>query len=355
MHQNNIGSLRFIGAFLVLFGHGYTLAGGEGTRDPISHWIVSYSPFHQGLPGLGVALFFVLSGYLVTASFVRRGNLIDYAVARVLRIYPALIVAVLFCAFFVGLLATTLPALSYLSHHETLLFTLQNSSLWGIHHTLPGVFADLPWKNSVNGSLWTLPFELVMYVSVACVGCCGLFRSRVWFNALAIIAILLFAFAAKLLPFFDHPAHVYPAMAFLFGSLFFINREYLKPNAFGFIILLVLSVFSFNSGAYNTVSLFCFAYFILGIGLSERSLLPVFDKHGDFSYGLYLYAFPLQQLSVYYFGGDNTLLINTIAFCGAMTMAAVSWKFVESPCLLLKKPLSSRLVALFNRSTAAQT
>ncbi|MGI9296134.1 MAG: acyltransferase family protein [Pseudomonadales bacterium] len=355
MHRNNIGSLRLIGAFLVLFGHGYTLSGGHGMRDPISEWLVSYSPFHQGLPGLGVALFFIVSGYLVTASFVRRGKLIDYAVARVLRIYPALIVAILFCVLFVGLLVTTLPAMSYLSHHETILFTLQNSSLLGIHHTLPGVFADLPWKNTVNGSLWTLPFELLMYLSVACVGACGLFRSRVLFNAFAIIAILFFAFGSKFLPFLNHPAHVYPALAFLFGSLFFVNRDDVKPNAFGFVILLAVSAISFNTTAYNTVSLFCFAYFILAIGLSERSLLPAFDKHGDFSYGLYLYAFPLQQLSIYYFGGGNTWLINTIAFGGAMTMAVVSWKFVESPCLLLKQPVSSRLVALFNRSKVELT
>lgn len=353
MHQNNIGSLRFIGAFLVLFGHGYTLSGGPGSRDPASQWLADYSPFDQGLPGLGVALFFALSGYLVTASYTRRNHLIDYTVARVLRIYPALIVAVLFCVFFVGLLVTTLPTLAYLSHHETLLFALQNSSLLGIHHSLPGVFASLPWKDSVNGSLWTLPYELLMYVVVGIAGACGIFKLRLLFNALAAMVTVCLVLAPKVAPFFASPAHVFPALAFLYGSTLFVNRDFLKPRVSGCVMLLLLCMVSFRTAVYDVVSLFFFSYFFLGVGLSKRRLLPAFDRYGDFSYGLYLYAFPLQQLAVLNLGGDSVWLINSLAFCGAMVMAFVSWSLIERPCLALKQPLSARLIALFNRAKAA--
>ncbi len=89
--------------------------------------------------------------------------------------------------------------------------------------------------------------------------------------------------------------------------------------------------------------------------LIVATLLFAFDKHGDFSYGLYLYAFPLQQLSIYYFGGDNTLLRNTITFVAAITMAAISWRFVEKQCLAPKKPVSARLAALFDRAKVELT
>ena len=109
---------------------------------------------------------------------------------------------------------------------------------------------------------------------------------------------------------------------------------------------------SFKTAAYNAISLFSFTYCILAVGLSERGLLPAFDKQGDFSYGLYLYAFPLQQLAIYYFGGDKVWLINTLAFGGAMCMAIIFWRFVEKPCLALKKPLSGWLATRFNRFKA---
>ncbi len=355
MHSNNIGSLRFIGAFFVLFGHGYTLAGGAGTIDPVSDWMRDHSPFALGLPGLGVALFFALSGYLVTASFVRRGGLIDYSVARALRIYPALVVAVLFCAFFVELLVTTLPTLAYVSHFETLRFALQNSSLLGIHHTLPGVFSSQPWGNSVNGSLWTLPLELLMYAAVACAGVCGFFKSRLLFNALALVALLCFLFTPAPPAFFASPAHFCPVLAFLFGALLFINRESVRFTRLGCFILLALCVMSFKTDAYNAISLFSFTYFVLALGLSERTWLPAFDKHGDFSYGLYLYAFPLQQIAIYYVGGENVLLINTLAFSGAMCLAVISWRLVEKPCLALKKPLSDWLTEQIGRRKARIT
>ncbi len=355
MHSNNIGSLRFIGAFLVLYGHGYTLARGGGSLDPVSHWLRDYSPFALGLPGLGVALFFALSGYLVTASFVRRGSLIDYSVARALRIYPALIIALLFCVFVVGLLVTTLPALTYASHIETLRFTLQNSSLLGIHHTLPGVFSSQPWGNSVNGSLWTLPLELLMYASVACAGISGVFKSRLLFNACALAALLFLFLTPDLLTFFTLPSHVSPVLAFVFGTALFINREFVRVNMPGCLILLVLCVMSWQTAAYNAIALFSFTYFILAVGLSKRTWLPAFDKHGDFSYGLYLYAFPLQQLAIYYFGDDNVLLINTLAFGGAMCMAIMSWRWVEKPCLALRRPLSEWLTARLGRRRADLT
>ncbi len=120
-------------------------------------------------------------------------------------------------------------------------------------------------------------------------------------------------------------------------------------------MLLVLCVMSWQTAAYNAIALFSFTYFILAVGLGKRTWLPAFDKHGDFSYGLYLYAFPLQQLAIYYFGGDNVLLINTLAFGGAMCMAFMSWRWVEKPCLALKQPLGEWLTVRLGRRKADLT
>lgn len=342
MYNNNAGTLRLLAAFMVLWGHGFTLASGkQSVHDPLSHILMSISPFKLALPGLGVALFFILSGYLITGSQIKNRGLHHYIASRVFRIYPALIVAVLFCALVTGSIFTTLPLDVYLTHKGTWNFILHNSTLiQGIHFKLPGVFNELPWKGGVNGSLWTLPIELKMYIFVAVIGLLGIFQERKTFNALGIIFVLVFLVNPDEFPLLDKPNHAYLGLSFLFGAFLKVNEENLVNNFK--IILFSLSLISywfFGSKYYNFFSLMLFSVAVIYISFYAKFSLPKLDKYGDFSYGLYLYAFPLQQVSIYYLGSNTPSLNNIVALFGAMILAIFSWFIVEKPATQLKYKL----------------
>ncbi|WP_317930498.1 acyltransferase [Halioxenophilus sp. WMMB6] len=334
MHDNNIGTLRFFGAFFVLLGHGFTLSAGDAAvHDPLSHWLKFYTPFNKALPGVGVMLFFVLSGYLITASFQRSRSTIDYCLARFLRIYPALFVAVIFCLL-IGLFFTTLPAVDYLRHPATHRFFTQNTVLFlGISFHLPGVFSQLPWPNGINGSLWTLPVELGMYGYVFVLGVLKVFNNRLLFNIVASALVGLFLYNPGDFPLLTRPGYAYLGLSFLLGAAFYINRERINYNLSVLAGLVLLSAVLYGSRYYNFFALITFTYGVLFLGLSQRLRLPRLDKYGDLSYGLYLYAFPVQQTLIYYIGGHHPWLLNLSALIISLVLAVLSWRFIEQPVL----------------------
>jgi peptidoglycan/LPS O-acetylase OafA/YrhL len=337
MFNNNAGSLRFIAAFLVLWGHGFALsAGAHSVHDPLSDILKAYTPYSLALPGVGVALFFILSGYLITGSYLSSKKISSFLVSRVFRIFPALIVAVLFCAVIIGGGVTSLPLEDYFRNQGTWNFIFQNSILInGISFRLPGVFNDLPWKGGVNGSLWTLPIELSMYFYVAVLGLLGALGERRVFNILFIFIITLFLANPASFPFLQTPKHEYLGLSFLAGAFFRINIDILKDSFRACVVVLFLScVVSYGHPSYNF-----FASCIIWLGFFCRFRMPQLDKYGDFSYGLYLYAFPFQQLSIYIFGHENPYLINLVSFLFSICMAVLSWFYIEKPAIKVKNKL----------------
>ena len=148
--DNNFNLIRIIAAFAVLVDHSYALSLGSAEAVPT---IIGMS-----LAVLPVDVFFVTSGFLVTASLLKRQSAIEFVLARVLRIYPALLVMQVLVVFGLGLFFTTAGRASYLVNYHTLLYLIKGSTLVTcVDQTLPGVFQNNPFKNTVNGSLWTMP------------------------------------------------------------------------------------------------------------------------------------------------------------------------------------------------------
>jgi len=162
--DNNFNLMRFIAASMVLFGHCYPLSGSPH-QEPLSQYGITFGY-------LAVDIFFITSGFLVARSLMIRQDIISFATARALRIFPALIVAVLFSVFVVGLAFTTLPADAFLKHPavSTYLFNNITLVLQPTAFVLPNVFESNPYKQSVNGSLWTLPWEMNMYILLGMLG-----------------------------------------------------------------------------------------------------------------------------------------------------------------------------------------
>ncbi len=243
--DNNFNLIRFFAAILVLYSHSFALAIGTGDAEPMRNII----GMTWGI--IAVDIFFITSGFLITSSFLSRNNLIVFSWARILRIYPALIVAVFFCVFIVGLCFTTMNIWDYLSNIQTYKFLLKNSVLFGgVEYNLPGVFNDIPWKNAVNGSLWTLPYEVKMYVILAVILSFIALLEK-WLRFVSHKnTLLLLSGGAIIIHFFNH---FHPILSvnfvrlffmFFIGATFYVWRDKVLLSQSHFIIMLLILVSS---------------------------------------------------------------------------------------------------------------
>ena len=139
--NNNFNFIRIIAAYSVLVTHSFALALGSGDAEPFRNAL------QMTMGSMAVDVFFVTSGFLVTASLLNRGSVIEFCYARALRILPALIVMLLLCVCVIGVLFTNRSAALYFLSHDTYLFFLKNSLLFlGVSYNLPGVFEEPPTK-----------------------------------------------------------------------------------------------------------------------------------------------------------------------------------------------------------------
>ena len=161
--DNNFNLVRLMAAGLVLVSHSWPLTGTPG--EPLER-VAGFSLGH-----LGVDIFFVVSGFLVTGSLLDR-PMRSFLRARALRIFPALAANAFGTALVIGPFVTALPLAGYFTTWDTWRYALQNSLTWpmGVCWTLPGVFLGNPGGHAVNGALWSLPWELTMYVLLALLG-----------------------------------------------------------------------------------------------------------------------------------------------------------------------------------------
>ncbi len=187
--DNNFNLVRLLAAAGVLVSHSWPLSGTP--VDPFERF-AGFSLGH-----LGVDVFFVVSGYLVTGSLLARRSLGAFVRARALRIFPALAASAFGTALVIGPLVSSWPPARYLTAWGTWRYALQNSTTWpwGVCWWLPAVFLHQPGGPAVNGALWSLPWELTMYALLAAFGAL-LLRPRPWLTLAGLRWIVLAIAAA---------------------------------------------------------------------------------------------------------------------------------------------------------------
>jgi peptidoglycan/LPS O-acetylase OafA/YrhL len=333
---NNFDFMRFLLALSVIFSHSFAFLYNPTWYgfDPLLH----LTNGQAGFGGSAVDGFFLISGFLVTQSWANTRDLGAFVAKRALRIVPALAVVLAFCTFVVGPLAVQ-DIGSYFHNPGTYRFlALMFAKRIDVSDVLPGVFVHNPEPRDVDGSLWTIRYELGCYGIVAAFGLLGLYKRPASVVGLAIVSFVLKAlhiFGIHSFGLFDNLFHL--LTYFSVGMLFYLYRARIAHSPvllIGSILVLVLS--AFVKLLPLTMPIF-FGYLIFYVAFSNKIRLQRFAKHGDISYGMYLYACPIQQLLVFYlprsFNAGTLFLTATLltALC-----AALSWRFVEEPALRLK-------------------
>lgn len=349
--DNNFNLVRFLAASAVILHHAIPFQ-----IRPID-WLTRD---RETLGSLAVLVFFVISGFLVTQSFTRNKSLAAFLSARALRIFPALWIAVPF-TIIVSSFASAVPWGAYLTHPQTIKYWLHNSFMWNLEYHLPGAFLHVPMAREVNGSLWTMPTELRMYWICAGLGLLGIYTLRPAFNAL-LLGLMLLAMVTNVeaWPSVGSINAAQWEFAFLIGAAVFVNRNEIRlsiPVA----LLLLASIRLITDPQMGRLYIVpAIAYATLCFCLHPALFFRPFTRLGDYSYGLYIYAFPLQQQMVFYHPKMNWLARLALTYPIILAVAVLSWHLVEKPALSLKKrfapgpyPLDSPAeVAVISRGVA---
>lgn len=327
--DNNFDFLRVAAAAAVLVSHQYALSGLAEPITPVGSW-----------GGIGVLVFFSISGYLVAGSWCHDPSMWRFAARRLLRIWPGLAVACVLVTLVFGTATSTLGACAYVASPATWEY-FRVLDLWEFKSHLPGVFAGNPVPESVNGSLWTIPYEIRCYLALAIVGLVGLMR-RYWLLPLAFLAFaswFFFLFKTG----YDQPIRMHLQMAVVFfcaASLYQLRGYWLQRRLLAwFLVVGVITILWF--GGWQEIA------FTLGLpmvvvlfGCGSLPVLRRTGRFGDVSYGLYIYAYPVQQALISLSG--NRLPVGTGVVASAMVtlvLAWLSWRLVEQPALRLKNRL----------------
>lgn len=347
--DNNFNLFRLIAAWSVLVSHSFAIVSGDPGTEPLVQWL-GVTP-----ASLAVDAFFFTSGFLVTNSLVANSGagvrgLLRFALARIFRIYPALIVMVLLTIVLLGLFFTPMPLREVLRHEQTTWYLLKNSTLfWGTTGSLPGVFADLPLRNVINGSLWTLPFEVRMYVALG-----GLWlllaalaghRKKVFQLLIVLVALgaLVTHLSALLL---EGQLDQRRRLTFLFfaGAACWLFRHSITLTTRNFVILaLAVGASTFDKTAFALVYHLSLSYLMLWIAYVPGGVLRRFNRLGDFSYGLYIWAFPVQQAIVSLNPGIGPGLHILYSTAVTLLFAILSWHLIEKPALRLVRKEAAHL------------
>jgi peptidoglycan/LPS O-acetylase OafA/YrhL len=333
---NNFDALRLVAASLVIFSHSFLIAEGGDGHEPLV--LLTGQPDRgldpqANLGHVGVFIFFVISGFLVTQSYEQTGEPLRFLAKRALRIFPGLFAALLISAFVIGPIATTLPLAAYFQHAEVFGYVVGNTLLNLTMHMLPGVLlVDNSVGLEVNGSLWTLRYEFMMYLMVMVLGMLGLLELRV---LLLILAFGLVYHYVEALDFLD--VFGWLLAFFAVGMVLYKLRDSrIFDDRLALLALLGLAV---SIPLRQFVPLFAIfgGYLAIRIALDRRLPVIAATRFGDLSYGIYIYGWPIGAMIMYASGGRASWWqVFVLALPSAALTAHLSWRFIEEPFLRLK-------------------
>lgn len=347
--RNAFAFLRMVLALFVIVSHAYPLAG-MGS-DPFSR----ITEERHSLGEIGVAIFFLFSGFLITRSGLRSRAVGRFLWHRFLRIFPGYWVCLVLTAFLFaplfdlikhGAIFSTDASWAYLRGNWAM-FHLNGFSITGVMNFLPATIGSAlrnnphPW--AINGSLWSLPYECACYLVLGLFAFAGILRrGRVGIVVLYVGLWALYAFSCLDPEYFDEcfPYGMFQPLILLTlyfsaGCICYLYRESIPASKVLFGACLVLLTVGLVFGSFGLVSPIAMSYVFMCLAF----WLPIrrFDAWGDFSFGTYIYAFPVQQGLVLLRVpkiGFAVYLVSTVLI--TLVFAVWSYRCIEAPSLRLK-------------------
>ena len=314
-------------------------------------WVSALRP----VGAIVIPMFFVLSGFLVANSMVRTRSVSAFVTLRALRLVPALFVVVFVSALIIGPIVTTLPLRDYFTDSEFWSYWL--NVIGSVQYELPEAVTANPVQ-IVNVSLWTIPYELACYGGLLVLFLAGVLDRRREVLGVFILVSIVLPIQTYIDPGFNgavRPPGTLMMACFASGVLFYAFRHSVRLSRKWFAISLVVALVLLFRADTAFLAPLPIGYLTVFIGLQNLPRIPVLMR-GDYSYGIYLYAFPIQQLVVWvsplsYWWRTvpySHVWYGNIAFAlpGTIICAMLSWTLIEAPVMSRRKMLTEQVQQL---------
>ncbi|MCR6672055.1 acyltransferase [Devosia ginsengisoli] len=330
---NNFALVRLLLAFAVIASHTPLLLTGDISSEP---GLMLWGTLRLGQ--MAVDGFFLVSGYLIAQSFENSSTIGVYLWKRVLRIYPAFLVAAAFTVVVVAPLAGV-------PFTEPVEFIRQLAGALVLSRPVAeGAFQGVGFGD-LNAPLWTIAYEFRCYVLLGLIGYLGLLRNTRFVAAVA--AVFLALTATGLVPRIGVP---YISMLtgalddnirlcgyFLTGTSFYLFRRSIDySHALAAVAAVALFGLLFVPWLADPALALLGGYIVFWFAFKAPVLWLSTRIREDLSYGIYLYAWPVQCVLIYYHVATTEWAVTLIATLGSAVLALLSWRLIEKPALSLK-------------------
>lgn len=361
--SNSIGFLRWLMAFAVIFSHAGPLAGFYGGQD-----LGVQLSDEQSIGGVAVAGFFFFSGFLITKSRQGKSTIFRYFWRRVLRIFPAFWLALLTTSYVLAPIAWrkekgTWDGFWTSTHESPFTYFWNNMFLELGQRNIAGLGGGLPLAEhgarDWNGSAWTLEYEFKAYIIVGLLGLFGALANRWIAGLVAVSFILVNALqwggamdVSHIYQLFGNPYNSMFFAPFSFGMLFALFGELIPIDDRLALFGVVLACLTYANGGWNIWGQYAFLYVLMWIAI--RAPLQHWEKYGDLSYGIYIYAWPIMTFAAFFGLQDAGWLVYHLVIVVAVHIVAFfSWHLIEKPAMSLKNWTPKPLAKLIEAGTPA--
>ena len=329
--NNSFDFLRNFAALSITFAHSFSYTYPKYI-EPLFYFTSGKISFAD----IGLCIFFSISGYLITKSLLHSTSIKNYIWKRILRIQPLLIVLCILTIFFLGFFFTTLPLNVYFSDINTWTYFRNIFPLTGLQFYLPGIFGNYIGEQGVNASLWTLIIEERLYFLLAVI---SLVSKKIIFPLYLFAAVFNVCyfinnnFGTEILPFFKGISGYYAVIFLNAGVMYSLQAFNSNKVTRTIVISLIIFFASLISPSFVFLQVLAIPMFIIGIA-HVKCFLNGTVLRGDYTYGIYVFSFPVQQMLVSEnFFHDNPYLLFFAVLIIVIPAAIISWHFLEKKSL----------------------